>query len=217
MASFTSLLFVPEGSLLNEQLALRTALHQSMRHFGQAFGPAQRIKYNALTAHFKLASQDKQITLLLQNFLPAEKSALVYFKEQLAQQDRLKPGSLEFLQTVQGKITLLLYGKEKKKDLKPRLAKSGLQQYFTHLFFADDFKQKLPDKAVFRQIVAQTGVDPDTVLVIGSNLQDEIQGAENADLKSLWLAPKKEKIPISPHPTLHLAKLSHLLFYLNIE
>ncbi|PEH03519.1 hypothetical protein CP356_09760, partial [Lactobacillus sp. UMNPBX5] len=45
----------------------------------------------------------------------------------------------------------------------------------------------------------------------------EIQGAENANLKSLWLAPKKDKIPISPRPTLHLSKLADLDFYLDLD
>ncbi|MCT7862013.1 MAG: HAD family hydrolase, partial [Lactobacillus crispatus] len=54
------------------------------------------------------------------------------------------------------------------------------------------------------------------VLIIGTNLDEEIQGAENANLKSLWLAPKKDKIPISPHPTLHLSKLADLSFYLDL-
>ena len=37
------------------------------------------------------------------------------------------------------------------------------------------------------------------------------------NLKSLWLAPKKDKIPISPRPTLHLSKLSDLSFYLDVN
>ena len=60
-------------------------------------------------------------------------------------------------------------------------------------------------------------IDPDNILVIGPNLDEENQGAENANLKSLWLAPKKDKIPISPRPTLHLSKLSDLSFYLDVN
>lgn len=218
MASFSSLLFVPEGSLLNERLALRTALRQTMSHFGKQSGPAERIKYNGLANGFKLQSLKKQITLICQSFLPAQGEAgKKYLRWQLSKQEQVMPGSKDFLSTVQGKIPLLLYGKENKVALWPRLKKAGLLAPFSHLFFADDFKQELPDKAVFRIIVQKTKVDPHGVLVIGTNLADEIQGAENANLKSLWLAPKKEKIPITPHPTLHLAKLSDLLFYLNIE
>lgn len=218
MNDFESLLFIPEGSLLNEKLAARSAIRQTAKHFGQNFGPAERLKYNDLVSKFKLLSQKQRINALGQAFFPNQKEAAChYFEQQRLQQYRLVPGSQSFLERAKGKLNLLLYGKEKKAELLPRLKKAGLTSYFDHLFFADDFPQNLPDKAVFLSLIKQTGLDPNTILVIGTNLAEEIQGAENANLASLWLAPKKEKIPISPHPTLHLTKLSDLLFYLNIE
>ncbi len=218
MNTFETLIFVPEGTLLNEKLAEQTALRQTVKKFSGNFGPAQRIKYTDLAEHSKLMGQKKRIEVLLQNFLPNEiKEARPYFNQQITKQARLIKDSQEFLEEVKGHLNLFLYGKENKSALMPRLKKAGIAAYFESLYFADDFKEKLPDKAVFRNIIEKTGVDPDTALVIGSNLSDEIQGAENADIKSMWLAPKKEKIPITPHPTLHLAKLSDLLFYLNIE
>lgn len=218
MNNFASLLFIPEGSLLNEKLAQRTALRQTAKHLGQEFGPAERLKYNDLSAHFKLLSEKQQNNSLIANFFPDQKEAAQnYFDQQLMKQHRLMPGSQSFLELVKGQLKLILCGKENKAALLPRLEAAGIAQDFNALFFADDFKEKLPDKAIFRQIVRKENLDPDTVLVIGTNLSEEIQGAENDNLDSLWLAPKKEKIPISPHPTLHLTKLSDLLFYLNIE
>lgn len=218
MDTFETLLFVAEGALFNEKLAENNALKQTLKHFGQQDGPSFRIKYSDLQQHFKLLGQKKRTELLLHNFLRAQgQEARRYFDQQLAKQTRLVKGSLDFLQEVHGKLNLLLYGKEKKEQLWPRLQAAKLPAYFKQIYFADDFQQSLPDKAIFMTMINKAKVDPDTTLVIGTNLSDEIQGAENADLKSLWLAPKKEKIPITPHPTLHLAKLSDLLFYLNIE
>lgn len=218
MDTFSTLIFVPEGTLLNEKLAERTVLRKTVKHFTGNFGPAERIKYSDLTSQFKLLSQAERINLLIQNFLPNEiKAAETYFEQQLSEQHQVIKGSLDFLQAVKGKLNLFLLGKENKKQLLPRLKESQLDSYFESIYFADDFTEQLPNKSILRTIVAKANVDPDNVLVIGANLSDEIQGAENANLKSLWIAPKKEKIPITPHPTLHLAKLSDLLFYLNIE
>lgn len=218
MDTFTTLIFIPEGTLLNEKLAERTALRKTVKHYTGNFGPAERIKYTDLTAQFKLLSQNQRINLILENFLPSElPEAKLYFNDQLSKQHQVIKGSPEFLQTIKGKINLFLLGKEKKTQLLPRLKAGELDSYFESIYFPEDFKEKLPDKAILRTIISKTNVDPDQVLVVGANLSDEIQAAENSNLKSLWLAPKKEKIPITPHPTLHLAKLSDLLFYLNIE
>lgn len=217
MDTFETLIFVPEGTLLNEKLAERTALRQTLKYFNHDFGPAERLKYTDLSNNFKLLTSEQRITLLVQNFLPNEPTAESHFYEQLSKQNRLIKGSLDFLDTIKGKITLALYGKENKANLLPRLKKAGIADKFEALFFADDFSAELPDKKIFTTIVQQLDCDPDTTLVVGATLSDEIQGAENANLKSLWIAPKREKIPITPHPTLHLSRLTDLLFYLNIE
>ena len=112
---------------------------------------------------------------------------------------------------------MILFAKEKRTQIEPRLAPTELLSSFDNAYFADDFTDKLPSKNIFFKILKDNpDIDPDTVLVIGTNLDEEIQGAENANLKSLWLAPKKDKIPISPHPTLHLSKLADLSFYLDL-
>lgn len=217
MDTFTSLIFIPEGTLLNEKLALKAALRTSMRNLNKDFGPAEQLKYSQISNNFKMLSEKEQIQLLLANFLPDENDALTIFQANLAKQHRLIKGSLDFLTQVKGHLTLVALGKTKKDILLPRLKSSGIADYFEALFFADDFSEQFPDKNLLIKIIANLNLDPDSCLVIGANLNDEIQAAENANLKSLWLAPKKEKIPITPHPTLHLSRLADLLFYLNIE
>lgn len=214
--TFETLIFIPEGSLLNEKLALKASLRATVKHFKGNFGPAENLKYSSLSKQFKMLSEKEQIALLLQNFLPGV-DALPYFESCLKKQARLTKGSLDFLKQVKGKTKLLLYSKEKQNMIVPRLKKAGIIDLFEGLYFADAFDTQLPDKKVFLDIINHSNIDPDTALVIGTNLAEDIQGAENANLKSLWISPKREKIPITPHPTLHLSSLSDLLFYLNIE
>ena len=218
MNTFETLIFVPEGTLLNEKLAIKNALRKTLKYFDRSFGSSESIKYTKLSESFKLLDRKEQINLLLQNFFYDElNEAERVFNQDLQKQHRLIKDSAEFLNKIQDKFTLVCVGKESKSQLLPRLNDSGIVDKFNALFFADDFDKILPDKSVFINVVKDLGVDPDNSLIIGSTLSEEIQGAENSGLKSLWLAPKKEKIPIVPHPTLHLSRLSDLAFYLNIE
>ncbi len=212
MATFETLIFIPEGSLLNEKLAEKTALRQTLKHYGLDWGPAERLRYTSLEKEFKNLSSDDQIDLALSTFLDKDiKETRPVFDSLMKEQTRLVKGTPDFLDQLSS-FRLILLAKETKAEIEPRLAPSEL------LSFADDFDEKLPSKNIFFKILKDhPEIDPDTVLVIGTNLDEEIQGAENANLKSLWLSPKKDKIPISPHPTLHLSKLRDLSFYLDIN
>lgn len=107
---------------------------------------------------------------------------------------------------------MISFGKEKREDLLPTMQKLKLDQYFDHLFFQEDIAEQ-----PFSSIIKKLGLDPDTCLIIGNNLNDEIKAANQENIKSLWIAPRKEKVPITPHPTLKLSHLSDLEFYLNLE
>lgn len=218
MATFETLIFIPEGSLLNEKLAEKTALRQTLKHYGLDWGPAERLRYTSLEKEFKNLSSDDQIDLALSTFLKEDLSKTrTVFDDAMKDQPRLVKGAIDFIDEVSGKLHLILLAKEKRTQIEPRLAPTELLSSFDNAYFADDFTDKLPSKNIFFKILKDNpDIDPDTVLIIGTNLDEEIQGAENANLKSLWLAPKKDKIPISPHPTLHLSKLADLSFYLDL-
>lgn len=218
MATFETLIFIPEGSLLNEKLAEKTALRQTLKHYGLDWGPAERLRYTSLEKEFKNLSSDDQIDLALSTFLKEDLSKTrTVFDDAMKDQTRLVNGAIDFIDEVSGKLHLILFAKEKRTQIESRLAPTELLSSFDNAYFADDFTDKLPSKNIFFKILKDNpDIDPDTVLVIGTNLDEEIQGAENANLKSLWLAPKKDKIPISPHPTLHLSKLADLSFYLDL-
>lgn len=219
MSTFDTLVFIPEGSLLNEKLAEKNALRQTLKQYDLDWGPAESLKYTSLQKQFKILSHDDQINLALSTFLKEDhEKTRAIFDEKMKEQTHLVKGATDFLDEVTGSLNLILLAKETKAQIEPRLAPSELLSSFDAAYFADDFKEKLPSKNIFFQILKEhPKIDPDNALVIGTNLDEEIQGAENANLKSLWLAPKKDKIPISPHPTLHLSKLSDLSFYLDIN
>ncbi|WEV70546.1 HAD hydrolase-like protein [Lactobacillus sp. ESL0785] len=219
MTKFETLIFIPEGSLLNEKVAERNALRQTLLALDREFGPAERIKYTNLQAQVKFLKQDERIDLILQTFCAAELAeAHIIFTQKMAQQKQLIKDAIPVLDQIQNKLNLILVAKEAKSVLTTRTAESELLNYFSTIYFKEDLTAAFPSKNVFMPIFHERPeLNPATSLVIGTSLVEEIQAAENANLQSLWLAPKKVKIPITPHPTLHLNQLSDLLFYLKLS
>lgn len=211
MNTFETLIFIPEGTLLNEKLALKNALKSTLKKHEIDFKDKEAV-YAKLRSQFKFLSEDEQINLILQTFLANIPETKNEYLITLSRQHRLIKGSFDFLDQVKDEIKLLCWGKTKKDILEPRLADSNLLNYFDSIQYNIDFKKSFN----IRKQLHELNIDPDSALIIGSNLVEEIQEAENENLSSLWLAPKKDKNPIKPRPTLHLSRLSDLLFYLNV-
>ncbi|KJY60886.1 HAD family hydrolase [Lactobacillus apis] len=218
MTKYQTLIFVPEGSLLNEKTAEQVALRQTLKELGHDFGPAERLKYSSLQGQVKMMGFSERIALTLQNFCADDLAeAEKIFKTKLGSQRQLVKDAIPFLDQVTSQVKLILLAKEERELISARLSDSELLNYFSASYFKEDFTNPLPNKNVLFQIIKEQELDPDNCLVIGTDLVEEIQGAENAGLQSLWIAPKKVKMPISPRPTLHLTKLSDLLFYLELN
>ena len=98
LAKYETLIFILEGSLLNEKVAELNALSQTLKLAGREFGPAQRIQYNSLQEKIKLLGFDERIKLTLQEFFKNDWiSAKQAFDNHLQKQDQLNKDVLPFL------------------------------------------------------------------------------------------------------------------------
>lgn len=122
MSTFNTLIFIPEGSLLNEKLAVKTALRQTLKYFGLDWGPAERLRYTSLQKQFKTLSITEQIDLSLSTFLKNDLSEThTIFDNEMKKQTRLVKGAIEFLDEISSKVSLILLAKETKEQIEPRL------------------------------------------------------------------------------------------------
>lgn len=148
-----------------------------------------------LQKQFKLLSTDEQIDLALSTYLKEDLAATrTIFAQKMQEQTRLVKDATDFLDEVSGSLHMILLAKETRTQIEPRLAPTELLSSFDFAYFADDFKVKLPSKNIFFKILKDhPEIDPDNTLVIGTNLDEEIQGAENANLKSLCSHQKRTR------------------------
>lgn len=217
MNTYTNLIFVLEQTIFNQKLAQKNAIKKSYEQLIGKWTPTLTEKYKELANTFKLMGQNEQENILITSFLNDQANCHQVFEEKLAQEKRLVKGRIDFLKTVIGKVDLIAYSKHPKSINQKKISENNLEAYFSKIYFSDDFtSNELTDKTL-DAILEKEQLDPDETLIVGANLHDEIAAANQAKLPSLWLSPKKDKTPITPHPTLKLSRLSDLLFYLNVE
>lgn len=68
----------------------------------------------------------------------------------------------------------------------------GLAKYFSVIVSADEVGISKPDPAPFKAALERAGVEPGHALHIGDHPVDDVQGAREAGLHTLWFNPKGE-------------------------
>ncbi len=66
-----------------------------------------------------------------------------------------------------------------------KLAACGLRDYFDNIILSEDAGANKPSQAFFEYAFSQTGARPETTLMIGDNMQTDIQGAMAAGIDAL--------------------------------
>ena len=70
-----------------------------------------------------------------------------------------------------------------------KLNSSNLRGYFDKIFTSEAVGHKKPSKEMFNKAVEMIGVDKNSCLMIGDNLETDIKGALNADLDVIFFNP----------------------------
>ena len=98
---------------------------------------------------------------------------------------------------VEGAIELLEYLKEKKYNLSiisngfievqyTKLRRSGLLPYFSNIFLSEEVGYQKPDIRFFQAVLAKLSTKSTECIVIGDNIQTDIQGANNANIDAIF-------------------------------
>lgn len=91
------------------------------------------------------------------------------------------------------------------------LVEHGLAGWFDPIIISDEFGRRKPHPAIFTAGLTQLEVRPDEALYVGDSVSDDVVGAHNAQLRVVWINPKRELLPPgAPQPYAILTALSDL-------
>jgi putative hydrolase of the HAD superfamily len=87
---------------------------------------------------------------------------------------------------------------------------SKLTDYFGEIVTSECCGYKKPDKRIFEHALDRIQVRPEECLMIGDNLECDIDGARLAGMDQVFFNPEKSKSKLAPKPTYHIHCLSEL-------
>lgn len=134
------------------------------------------------------------------------------FLEILPTQKEVFPHTFEVLDYLLQKnyvLHLITNGFEKTQWSK--LRHSGLHKYFTHVITSEGSNSLKPKKAIFDYALDKAGASLQTSIMIGDNLEADIQGAINAGMDSIFVNHISAITDVRPTYTVtHLRELEDI-------
>ncbi len=215
------LLFDADGTLFDYSRAEDTALVQNFALHTLAFQPDYQLRYREINHQFWLRFEQKQVTanelrigrfrqlfIELDIAYDAEAFANTYL-DQLAQQAHLIEGAAELIQTLNGRYHLALITNGLADVQYPRLARSGLESYFSAVVVSDEVGVAKPNPGIF-DVAFERMNQPakNEVLIIGDSLSSDITGGITYGIDTCWYNPNGQS---SDLPITHKIKTLHQL------
>ena len=143
---------------------------------------------------------------------PLAKELSARFLEVLPTQKKVFPYTFEILDYLKNKnyqLHLITNGFEKTQWSK--LKNSGLDKYFTHVITSEGSNSLKPKKEIFEFAINKAGANIKQSIMIGDNLDADIQGAMNAGMDTIFVNHINAATDINPTYTVtHLKELEQI-------
>ena len=72
---------------------------------------------------------------------------------------------------------------------RPRVMNSAVGKYISHIIVSEEVGAHKPNPLIFNTLLERIELSADDVIMIGDSLQNDIQGAINAGIQSVWFNP----------------------------
>ena len=101
------------------------------------------------------------------------------------------PNAMETLAALQNQIIQCAVTNGTAVAQHKKLAASGLDRIFDHIFISDEIGIEKPNIGFFDAVWAKIGqYGPNEVLIVGDSLTSDIKGGNNAGIQTCWYNPK---------------------------
>jgi len=72
---------------------------------------------------------------------------------------------------------------------RPRVINSEIGKFISHIMVSEEVGEHKPNPLIFTTLLNRIQLNPCDVIMVGDSLKNDIQGAKNAGIKSIWYNP----------------------------
>ncbi|MEW9180671.1 HAD-IA family hydrolase [Bacillus mycoides] len=96
---------------------------------------------------------------------------------------------------------------------KAKIINTGLNEYFDTIIISEEVGFSKPDKRIFELALNKLNVQSEDVLFVGDDLEKDIAGCQNANIKGIWFNPNMIKNNTDTKPHAEITSFDNLLSY----
>lgn len=96
---------------------------------------------------------------------------------------------------------------------KAKIINTNLNRYFDTIIISEESGFSKPDKRIFELALNKLNVQPEDVLFVGDDLEKDIAGCQNVNIKGIWFNPKMIKNNTNTKPCAEITSFESLLSY----
>ncbi|QWG90019.1 HAD family hydrolase [Bacillus mycoides] len=96
---------------------------------------------------------------------------------------------------------------------KAKIMNTGLNEYFDMIIISEEVGFSKPDKLIFELALNKLNVQSEDVLFVGDDLEKDIAGCQNANIKGIWFNPNVIKNNTDTKPYAEITSFDNLLSY----
>lgn len=194
-----------DGTLLDFEATERQALRRSMEKRGIAFDDATLQTYLDINVPLWAAHYRGEISreeLMVRRFEDFGRTMGVAADPEEWNREYLHllgdcgdvlPGAVELLAALKPHCTLALATNGLADIQRRRLKDNPITPYLDAIFISEEMGIGKPEKGYFEQVLTALNADPAGTVMVGDDLNSDIQGAINAGLDSIWYSSGAEK------------------------
>ncbi|MGM2769968.1 HAD family hydrolase [Bacillus sp. PGP15] len=98
---------------------------------------------------------------------------------------------------------------------KAKIFNTNLNKYFETIIISEEVGFSKPDKRIFELALNKLNVQPENTLFVGDDLEKDIAGPQNVNIKGVWFNPQKIKNTTQIQPYAEINTLDSLLSYVT--
>ena len=205
---YTHLFFDADGTLFDFNTSEKKALEKAVRKLCGVWEPELAVLYHQQTKRTwkeleqKLITLDRLKTLRFERFkevsgldFDVEKMSKVYL-DFLSQSDDLFPGTVELLEKLYKKYTLVLATNGITSVQRGRVKSTDTAKFFKAIIISEEVGVAKPDPAFFQIAAERCGNPPkDKIMMIGDSMTSDIPGAMNFGIDSCLIVMPHKEVP----------------------
>jgi putative hydrolase of the HAD superfamily len=110
------------------------------------------------------------------------------------------PGVEAMLSLLVDRVPLGVISNSQRLFTMPELSRFGLIPYFKNIVFSSDLTASKPNSLIYRTFLNQAGVSAEDVVYIGDNLDDDVRGAKQVGIRTIWINRSDHHSPPADDP-----------------